>query len=328
MPLDPHVQRIVATLSMAPARDHGTADVQRHRGAFRGLMRLSETGSRVASIEEREVPGPAGPLAIRVYTPPDASRVPLPGLVYLHGGGFVCGDLDAYDALCRTLCEETGCRLIAVDYRLAPEHPFPAALQDALAATFWIVDHAKELDLDPKRIAIAGDSAGATLTAVICQTAAQSHPGALALQLLLCPILDWTAEAISRRHFGQGYLLDSGVIAWERQCYLSAWPNAEDPHVSPLRATDVCGQPPTYIHAAEFDPFRDDAKAYAERLQLAGVRVNHTCHRGMVHLFYGLGRVVPYARTAYKQIGWELRDCLRARAEKGGGCNENCAREA
>ncbi|MEO6748843.1 MAG: alpha/beta hydrolase, partial [Casimicrobiaceae bacterium] len=215
MPLDPHIKRLLGTLSLAEARDPAATGLWHRRDAFRALMRLSETGCRVSHVEDRLVPGPDCPVPVRVYTPPDALRDRLSGLIYLHGGGFVCGDLDTHDALCRSLCAATGCRLIAIDYRLAPEHRFPAAIDDAHAATVWIIDHAGELGLDPARIAIAGDSAGATLAAVVCQRLAATHPGGLALQVLLCPILDWAADTPSRRDFARGYLLDRDVMARE-----------------------------------------------------------------------------------------------------------------
>lgn len=310
MPLDPHLRRLLDALSMGETRDWTAVDVRQRREAFRGLMQLSETGSRVAAIEDRMIPAPTGLVAIRVYTPLNAALESLPGLVYLHGGGLVCGNLDTHDALCRTLCAETGCRLIAVDYRLAPEHPFPAAVQDAHAATIWVSEHADRLGLDPARIAIAGDSAGATLVAVVCQLVTKNRPASLALQLLLCPVLDWALEGASQREFGQGYLLDNHTMAQELAWYLPAGHDPKHPHVSPLRATDVGGQPPTHIHTAEYDPLREDGRAYAEKLRSAGVEVDHTCHDGMIHLFYGLGRVVPYARAVHRQIGADIRAAL------------------
>lgn len=309
MPLDAQVRRVVDTLSLAQARDAAAMDIERRRDAFRGLMRLSETGARIASADDQLLPGPAGPLAIRVYTPLNAAPTRLPGLVFVHGGGFVCGDLDTHNALCRTLCAETACRVVAVEYRLAPEHPFPAAVEDVHAATGWVIEHAGTLGLDPARIAIAGDSAGATLAAVVCQLVSQTRPGALALQLLLCPILDWVADTGSRRDFYRGYLLDGDAMARELACYLPDGVRPDHPHVSPLRA-DLRGQPPAYIHTAEFDPLRDEGEAYVAKLRQAGVPVRHTCHRGMVHMFYGLGRIVPYAREGLRQIGMEIGAAL------------------
>jgi acetyl esterase/lipase len=313
MPLDPHVGRLLDTLALGGAPTPVSPDMARRREAFRGLMRLAETGARVAGIEQRVLPGPAGPLAARIYTP-RAARGRLPGLVFLHGGGFVCGDLDTHDPLCRALCEAAGCRLIAVEYRLAPEHPFPAAVEDACAATAWVLDHADALGLDRARIGIAGDSAGATLATVAARRLGRVRPGALAFQLLLCPILDWAGETESRRAFAHGYLLDSRALAEEIACYLPQGQDAGDPDVSPLRAPDLSGLPPTHLHSAEYDPLRDEARAYADRLRQAGVAVRHTCHPGMVHLFYGFGRVVPYARVAHQRIGAEVGAALASAA--------------
>ena len=194
MALDPAIGRVMRALALAPAstvKETGQAAIERRRAAFRGLMRFAETGARIARVEDRVVPGPGGAIPIRLYAKGGAAAPMLPGLIFLHGGGLVCGGLDTHDALCRALCEASGCAVIAVDYRLAPEHPFPAAIEDAEAATLHVLDGAAAFGLDPARIAIAGDSAGATLAAVVCQRVARARPGALALQVLLCPILDW-----------------------------------------------------------------------------------------------------------------------------------------
>lgn len=311
VPLDPHLDRLFGALSFAAAGgSKKSADILDRRASFRKLMELSRLGAPVTEVESRIIPGPAGSLPIRVYTPLHCYGQALPGLIYLHGGGFVCGDLETHDPLCRTTCDETGCRTVAVDYRLAPEHPFPAAVQDAYAAADWVINHAHQLRIDPTRIAIAGDSAGATLAAVVCHLMAEDRPGALALQLLLCPILDWTVAANARRDFGSTYLLDRHTIEQELAWYLPAGRDPEHPHISPVHAADFRGQPPTHIHTAEFDPVRDDGRVYADKLQSAGVAVCHTCHGGMVHMFYGLTGVVPYARVVHKQIGAAVRAAL------------------
>ncbi len=314
MPIDPHVRRLLDALSLAAPADAaaggaGPADLGRRREAFRGLMRLSGAGAPVAGTTDRSAPGPAGPLPVRIYTPPGAAET-LPGLIYLHGGGFVCGDLDTHDALCRTICHDSGCRVVAVGYRLAPEHPFPAALQDAEAATMWTLAEARALGIDPSRIAIAGDSAGGTLAAALCQQIARTHPGAIALQLLLCPILDWAADIDTIAPAERRYLLDRETMAQELAYFLPAGRDARDPRVSPLRAAAFSGQPPTHIHTAEFDPLYGAACAYADKLREAGVAVRHVCHQGMIHLFYGLGQIVPYARAALHGIGEDLRTAL------------------
>lgn len=309
MPLDPHVRRLLQALSASGPPAAKSPTIEQRRDAFRGLMAFAETGVRVGRIEDDFLPGPAGLLRYRVYSPSAGAEDILPGLIFFHGGGLVAGNLDTHDPLCRALCNETGCRLIAVDYRLAPEHPFPAAVQDAYAATVWITRNAWALGLDAERIGIVGDSAGGTLAAVVCQLAGTMREARLALQLLLCPILDWAEETPSRHAFAEGYLVDRDMMQRDMAWYLPPGTSTWHRHVSPLRA-NLRGHPPAYIHTAECDPLRDEGHAYAERLRAAGVAVHHTCHAGMVHLFYGLGGIVPHARMAHRQIGEDIRDAM------------------
>ncbi|HVY14541.1 MAG TPA: alpha/beta hydrolase [Rhodopila sp.] len=307
MPLDPHIKRLLRTLSVAgTVADPG---ITQRRDAFRGLMRLSEIGSQVGAIEQRDL---AGGVTIRLYAPRNADSGRLPALVYFHGGGFICGDLDTHDPFCRTLCEVTESRIVSVLYRQPPEHRFPAALDDALAAAGWVIDHAEEIAVDPTRIGIAGDSAGGTLAAAVCSHVARTRPGVLALQLLLCPILEANADTVSRREMGQGYLVETRGLAEEMAHYLPPGTDPLHPDISPLRQPELRHLPPTVIHTAEFDPLKDEGAAYAERLRQAGVDVRYTCHPGMVHLFYAFGRVVPYARQAHRQIGAEVVERLGA----------------
>jgi acetyl esterase/lipase len=304
MPVDAHVRRLLRTLALAEASGAPPAGLAQRRESFAALMRLGGMAASVAHIDTLALPGP---LALRVYTPLGGARA---GLLFLHGGGFVCGGLDTHDSLCRALCAESDCRVMAVDYRLAPEHPFPAALEDAQDATLWVLDHAADLGLDSARIGIAGDSAGATLAAVTARSLARVRPGAVALQLLLCPILDFAAETESRLAFGRGFLLDSEAMAAELACYLPPGQDARDARISPLRADSLGGLPPAMIHTAEYDPLRDEGAAYADRLRLAGIAVRQTCHPGMIHMFYALGGLVPRARVALAQIGAEVRAAL------------------
>jgi acetyl esterase/lipase len=249
-----------------------------------------------------------------VYTPQNISADPSPALVFFHGGGFVAGSLDTHDAISRSMANAAGCRVLAVDYRLAPEHRFPAALDDGFAAVVHVTDRARDFGIDAERIAVGGDSAGATLAAIVCQMAAERGWPRLAAQLLICPIMDYAAQTPSRRSLGTGYLLDEMTLEHDLLHYLPEGVDRVDPRVSPLRATNLSGLPPTLIHTAEFDPLRDEGGAYAKRLIEAGVTTQHTCHAGMIHLFYVLGGVVPYARRAHEIIGTELRVALGARA--------------
>jgi acetyl esterase/lipase len=249
-------------------------------------------------------------LRLRVYTPLAATATELPGLVFFHGGGLVAGSLDSHDPICRSLSNASGCRLIAVDYRLAPEHPFPAAIGDAYAATCAIARRAREFGIDAARLAVGGDSAGATLAAVVSQMAAASGEPPLALQVLLCPIMDFGAQTGSRRDFAAGYFVDQATLEHDLRHYLGSEGDPTDPRVSPLRAGELGALPPACIHTAEFDPLRDEGAAYAERLRGAGVRTHYHCHPGMIHLFYGMGALVPYAAKAYECIGADIRSLL------------------
>ena len=310
MPVDPRAKRFLDMLAASSPPSALSLTVDERRGALASLMKFSGPAEPIAALEERALRGPDGPIPVRAYTPAGAASGLLPGLIYFHGGGLVAGSLETHDAVSRALANASGCRLLAVDYRLAPEHPFPAAITDGYAATLQIATHALDFGIDRERLGICGDSAGATLAAVVCQMAARRRELRLALQFLLCPILDYGAETDSRRALAHGYLVDRATLEHDLLHYLPPGIDAADPSISPLRAPDLTALPPTLIHTAEFDPLRDEGKAYAERLAQAGVRTSYTCHPGMIHLFYGLGAVIPYARRAFELIGAELRAAL------------------
>lgn len=310
MPLDRHASRFLERLAAVNPPSALSLSVAQRREALRTLLGFAAPPPSLAHVEDRNCDGPGGPLALRVYSPHAAARDTLPGFVYLHGGGLVAGSLDSHDAIARSLCAASGCRLIAVDYRLAPEARFPAAVQDALAATTWIAAHPAELAIDPQRIVIGGDSAGATLAAVVVQLAASGRGPPLALQFLLCPILDYVGTTASRRELAGGYLVDEDTLQHDLRHYLADAGQAADARVSPLRAAQLAGLPPACIHTAEFDPLRDEGRDYAERLAQAGVPVRYHCHAGMIHLFYGLGAVIPAAAAAYARIGADIRAML------------------
>jgi acetyl esterase len=294
-------------LALGGQTDPSRMTVSGRRQAFQNLMKFSEQSVPIGRVEDRSLPGPEGPIGIRVYTPAKTSSDRLPGLVYFHGGGLVAGSLDTHEGVCRALANESGCRIVSVDYRLAPEHPFPAAVMDARAALLWVLGNAGELALDRDRIGIGGDSAGGTLAAVSCQMAREIPGLKLGFQLLLCPIMDFAGETESRRAFSRGYLLDESTMDRDLECYVPAGIDVADPRISPLRSADFRSLPPAYIHTAEFDPLRDEGEAYADGLRLAVVEVVHTCHPGMTHLFYGMTGLIPYARSAMKAIGAQIR---------------------
>ncbi len=311
MPLDPRAKRFLDTLAaMNPPSVLSLTAGERRRG-LEQLLGFSGPLATVGAIRELSVALPGRSIAVRLYTPAEALPGELlPTLVYFHGGGLVAGSLDTHDAICRSLCSASGCQIAAVDYRLGPEHPFPAAIEDGMQACRWINTHASDLGIDAGKLGICGDSAGATLAAVVCQGLAAAGDVPLALQFLLCPITDFAAESESRRSFAEGYLVDRATLAHDLKYYLGEGNDAADPRVSPLRAADLRGIPHTIVHTAEFDPLRDEGRAYADRLEQAGVRTIYRCHPGMIHLFYGLGGVLPYARTAFAQVGADIRAML------------------
>lgn len=307
MALDPHVQQFLKRLSLSAPRSAGALTVEERRVALTRLLSLGGEPPEVARTEAYDIAGPAGNLSIRAYDPLEAAGARGSALVYFHGGGLVAGTLDAYDGIARCLANASGCRLIAVDYRLGPEARFPAALRDACAATEWVIDHAVELDVDPDRLGVCGDSAGATLAVAVCQQRAADRLRGVALQVLLCPILDYRAATIARRSYDRGDLLDRLTLEHDVAHYLQADSNRADPRVSPLLAEGFADLPPAYIHTAACDPVREDGSEYARKLRDAGVPVSYRCHTGMIHLFYGLGMVIPYVAEAYRTIGAEIR---------------------
>ncbi len=279
------------------------------RNMVRLFSAMLEAKEPVGAVEDRSLPGPAGPIAFRCYAPLGARDALSAGIVYFHGGAWIFGDLETHDGLCRALANESGCRVVAIDYRLAPEHKFPAAVEDAYAAAQWVAAHAVELGIDPDRLAIAGDSAGGNLAAVVCQMA-RGQGFKIALQILLCPVTDIAADNQSRHLFAEGYFLESPLMRWAGMLYLIHDVDLNDPRLSPLRAADLSGLPPAHIHTAGFDPLRDEGRDYADALARAGVKTHYVCHDHMIHHFYAMAGAIPYARTALKRIGADIKAAL------------------
>jgi acetyl esterase len=285
--------------------------VEERRVGLSELMKLAGPAAAVGGTLDRTLPGPGkSALAVRIYSPEGATAPEMPGLVYFHGGGLVAGTVETHDGIARALTNAGACRVVSVEYRLAPEHPFPAALDDALAAVTYIGARAADFGIDGSRLGICGDSAGGTLAAATAQAVARIGSPRLRLQVLICPILDYSRTTASRRELASGYLVDQATLDHDLKYYLPEGTDPADPRISPLRADDLSGLPRTLIHTAEFDPLRDEARDYGERLTRARSLVSYTCHPGMIHLFYGLGAVIPYARTALEQIGGEIRAAL------------------
>jgi acetyl esterase/lipase len=306
----------------ASAAAEPTAILEARRAAFAKLMALSGSGPADVAVEDREVAWRKedGHTPVRLYVPAEGTGIATPGLVFIHGGGLVAGSLDTHDALCRSLAAAAGCRVIAVDYRLAPEHKFPAGWVDCCATVRAVIENSAAFGIAAGRVAIAGDSAGGALAAVTCHNLLETGIRPV-FQLLLCPITDFTAQTQSRQLYRQGYMIDADMMAADLAHYLPPDISPADPRVSPLHAADLRGLCSTYIHTAEADPLHDEGKAYAQKLQQAGVEVHYSCHPGMIHLFYGMAGIVPYARTALAQIGSQIRDAFAAAAAASGMAN-------
>ncbi|HET7508574.1 MAG TPA: alpha/beta hydrolase [Solirubrobacterales bacterium] len=260
----------------------------------------------MARVEAVAIPGPAGKIDARLYVP-EAGDEPAPLLVYFHGGGWVIGNLDTHDDPCRFLASRAGVRILAVDYRLAPEHPFPAAAEDAFAAYAWAIGNAERLGADTERIGVGGDSAGANLAAATCLTARDAGAALPAMQLLIYPVAETAGTAPSRRLFGEGFMLTRGDMDWFEDRYLPPGVDREDPRVALLNAPDLSGLPPAYIATAGFDPLRDEGEAFAARLREAGVQVALRRHPGLIHTFANLAAICPSARAAMHEAAGALR---------------------
>lgn len=281
------------------------------REMYRAMATMLDLqGVAIGKVEDRAIPGPAGDLPVRIYTPVAAGGT-CPALVYFHGGGWVIGDLDTHDALCRTLANEAGCKVIAVDYRLAPEHPFPAAFDDAYAAVKWVEANSSEIGIDPNRIAVAGDSAGGNLAAAVCLKAKADKGLEIAFQLLIYPVTDVPGGTQSYKDFAEGYFLEAEGMGWFWNHYvLSGGGDPADPLAAPLRAPSLAGLPPAYVVTAGFDVLRDEGKAYAEALKKAGVEVEYVNYEGMIHGFFNLQGVLDVSRAAVKAAAKALKEAL------------------
>ncbi|UJB17180.1 MULTISPECIES: alpha/beta hydrolase [Lysobacter] len=306
MPLHPQARAMIEAYSPDPDLDYRHLDAAQLRASF-AIPEPAAPPRADVLIETLRAPGPAGPIALRLYrpvaAPSDASALPI--TVYLHGGGFVLGSPDTTDGLCRSLAAWARTLVVSVDYRLAPEAPFPAGLDDAYAALCWVARHAGEFGGDGERIAIAGDSSGGNFAAALAQCARSDGPG-LRHQLLLYPVLDAACAHPSYREFAEGYFLSAPMMQWYWRQYLDGADPA-DPRVSPLRAADLRGLPSATVFSAEYDVLRDEAEAYAQALIAAGVPVNSRRWDGQIHGFLLQQGRVDAADTALAQAAAALR---------------------
>ncbi|UPJ58419.1 alpha/beta hydrolase [Bradyrhizobium sp. 192] len=306
MSLDPLAKRLLTMMAAAAPEARGRPSVEARRQSLAKLMQFARVDAPDVTSRDSMLPGRAGELPYRLYTPANADER-APGFVFFHGGGLVAGGIATHDRIAAALAHATGCRLVSVDYRLAPEHKFPAAIDDAITATEWVAREAASLGIDADRLVVGGDSAGATLAAIVCQEAAQTAGLAIAAQCLICPVLDFEETSPSREAFAEGHLIDRVTIEADLSDYLPEGIDTADPRVSPLRATRLTGLPTAIIHTAEYDPMRDEGNAYARKLLAAGVAVEHVCHDGMVHNFHAMGAILPQAQLVLSQIGEQVR---------------------
>lgn len=307
MPLHPEAHQLLAMLGEAglPPFEHMT--VPQAREAGKGFIDLQGEPEEIAT-EDRALPGPAGEIPVRVYTP--AGGGPKPVIMYFHGGGWVIGDIDVCDNPVRRIANRTGAVVISVDYRLAPEHVYPAAFDDCFAATAWVAEHAAEFGGDPARIATAGDSAGGNLAAAVAIAARDRQAPRLVAQLLIYPVTDFNFTTDSYTQNGDGYLLTKGSMQWFWAHYLGAQDLGKDAYACPARADNLADLPPAFVATAEFDPLRDDGESYAEDLRTAGVPVTAKRYDGMLHGFAWTLGATPSGAAVIDDLAAAFRDAL------------------
>jgi acetyl esterase len=303
MTLDPGAQRFVDRVNAAPAVwDVPIADVR--RATDDETLELFGAVDEVRHVEDERIPGPAGPLRVRVYRP--ETDAPLPALVYFHGGGWVVGSIESHDPVCRAIAARTPCVVVSVDYRLAPENCFPAAVEDAWAATAWVAEQASSLGADPARLAVGGDSAGGNLAAVVALRA-RDRGLALGLQILIYPVTDHDLESAGYVEHGVGLNLTRAKMEWYWRQYLGAADGAH-PEASPIRAADLRGVAPALVQTAEYDPLCSEGEDYGRALEQAGVPVTLTRYDSQIHGFVRLAALCREPSVAaFEQIAAALR---------------------
>ncbi len=305
MDIDPLMKAFLDQLAAAPRPKVWEVTPEDMRAGFHTMIKtFGLKDVPIGKVENISMPGPGGDLPLRVYTPVAAGGEALPALVYFHGGAFRVGDLESHEGTCRQLAGEIGCRVVAVDYRLAPEHVFPAAVDDALAALRWVEANAATLGIDPNRVAVGGDSAGGNLAAVVCQLSkGATH---IAYQLLLFPVTQFGSPFASMRDFAEGYMLERAPLEY---CYEAYAPKElwSDTRLSPLLAADFTGLPPAYVMVAGCDPLHDEGITYADKLRSAGVSVTVADYPGLVHDFVMFQAMLPQAREALVRAAKAVR---------------------
>jgi acetyl esterase len=309
MTLDPQSAWVLELVEKAGNPTLDSLSVPEARALFeQTAWRLDFEPVAMARIDALEVPVAGATIAARAYTPEGLAGEGAPALAFFHGGGWVVGSLETHDRLCRALAEKAGCKVIAVDYRLAPEHPFPTPVEDVAAAFRWIAGNAAALGVDSARIAVGGDSAGGNLSAVLCQSVRDAGDALRpCFQLLLYPATDFAGDYASRAENAEGYMLTEDLIGWFGGHYMGGWTKPEDPRLSPLRAPSLADLPPALVVTAGYDPLQGEGIAYADALKAAGVPVTFRDYPGMLHGFLNFGGAVKVAERAVGEAAADLR---------------------
>jgi acetyl esterase len=311
MSLHPQAKAVLEMMAANPGKsfeEMTLEDIRDMRAAMPNGFGLAGPPEDVARVENRTIPGPSGVVPIRVYWPVTGDRLPV--LFYFHGGGFVFGHPDWVDEPCRTLANQSGAIVISVDYRLAPEHRYPAAAEDCFAAVAYVAGHAAEFDADPDRIAVSGDSAGGNMAAVVALMARDRKGPAIALQILIYPCVDYLDRSPSMREFGEGYFLSHSAVDWFWKQYAGE-EHACEPYLSPQHSPDLAGLPQAVVITAACDPLRDQGEIYAEKLQAAGVAACVKRFDGMIHGFLHMGAVIDGGKDALQYAGSAAARVLR-----------------
>ena len=303
MPLDPqakHVMEQLAALGFPPPHT-----VSPEQARLNARARPRAVGPEVAKVEQRRIPGPGPEIPVRIYTPTGAG--PFPILAWFHGGGWVIGDLDSADPTARHLAVGAGCVVVSVDYRLAPETKFPGAADDCYAVTQWAATHASQINGDPDRIAVGGDSAGGNLAAAVSLMARDRRGPSLAFQLLVYPVTHCHYTTNSYQSYAEGYMLTRDSMKWYWDHYLQDAADASNPYAAPLVTKDLSGLPPALVLTAECDPLCDEGAAYARRLKEAGVPTTYSSYDGMIHGFFGMPAVLDKGKQAVAEASAALK---------------------
>ncbi|WP_409305511.1 alpha/beta hydrolase [Peribacillus sp. SCS-155] len=304
MALDPQAKFILEQMEAAGAPPMSTLSPEEAR-LTTDFSALAGEPEEVGKVENRNIPGPAGEIPVRIYTP--KGEGPFPALVFYHGGGWVIGDLDTVDVPCRLLVNRANCVVVSVDYRLAPEHKFPAAAEDSYAAAKWVVENAASIQVLPDQVAVGGDSAGGNLAAVTALMARDKGEISLAYQMLIYPVTNHSYATESYTENADGYLLTKDSMVWFWNHYLNDEEDGKNPYASPLQAKDLSGLPPALVLTAGYDPLRDEGEAYAERLKEAGVPVETARYDGMIHGFFWMPGVLDQGRISIEQAASALK---------------------